>query len=378
MSAGLLLACCIVVVLLIPTAASAAATFGGGFEVSVMSGNVEARVVEAGLESGMELFYFDTPDQPEVLVKLLDREWWVAIAAATDRPLEVIVRCSPTGSVKRYPFVAGHSSLSLLDTGAFPNGCGSRSTATAAAEARPTTESSADGASERVVGNATLRNRFLTGISFTAPDGEFAANAMDLPGDNAVLFWFFDPTNPDVLFRVVDGCAENGHWWVFMSAVSSLPREATVQDVSTGYVRRYPLASGSYAGVADRTAFPCDGGPPTPHPPAGTSVTLHDRFVAGIEFTAHGERRAAQVVDVDLPGAASALFHFGNPANAEILFKVLEGCKINEQWWVFAAAATDLAYRITVRDLRTRTEKTWFAEPGGSPPLTDTYAFPCS
>lgn len=109
-----------------------------------------------------------------------------------------------------------------------------------------------------------------------------------------------------------------------------------------------------------------------------TSVVLHDRFVAEIEFTADGVRRVASVVDVDLPGTASALFHFGNPTNAEILFKVLEGCAINGQWWVFAAAATDLGYTIIVRDTAARGEKRWFSEPGASPPLTDTYAFPCS
>lgn len=172
-----------------------------------------------------------------------------------------------------------------------------------------------------------------------------------------------------------------------------------MQDTATGSVRRYTLLAGSNDGVADRTAFPCGAGtpdpapdpPPDPTPTPGpnpgptptpdhtaTSVTLHDRFVADIEFTVDGVRRLARVVDVDLPGTASALFHFGNPTNAELLFKVLEGCVINGQWWVFAAAATDLGYTITVRDTRARVEKVWFAEPGGSPPLTDTYAFPCS
>ena len=102
-------ACCMASLCLIPTAGTAA-TFDGGFEVSVIHRGVEARVLEVGLGSDMELFYFDNPEDPEVLVKVLDGcavngHRWVLIAAATDRSLGVTVRHSATGSVRQYSFV---------------------------------------------------------------------------------------------------------------------------------------------------------------------------------------------------------------------------------------------------------------------------------
>lgn len=40
--------------------------------------------------------------------------------------------------------------------------------------------------------------------------------------DNAGLMWFFDSNNPEALIKVLDGCALNGHWWVFVAPVTDL------------------------------------------------------------------------------------------------------------------------------------------------------------
>lgn len=47
-------------------------------------------------------------------------------------------------------------------------------------------------------------------------------------------------------------------------------------------------------------------------------------------------------------GNDSAVFYFFNPDNAEVLVKVLNGCGVNQHWWVYSAPATDLLYRVTV------------------------------
>lgn len=381
---------CLALTWLIATTAQAA-TSVNGFNVSVTRGNVEARVVWSTSESA--LFYFDHRDSPEVLVKVLDGcafngHLWVFVAAATD--LQLVVRVtSPSGSVWESRLFEGHPSQSRGDTQAFPCRGAFRTTTWLPGDA---TEP------ERVAANVTLRNRFGAEIHFTHPDGSgYARTAWS--SDSAALFFFFSRSNAEVLFRVQDGCAVNGHWWVFMAAVSDLRIEATVRDSETGAAKVYRLEGDTLDGIADRQAFPCDAGnspdpgpnpqpdpDPDPKPPGpdpapdhtATSVTLNDRFAVQVEFTVAGARRDARVVDVDLPGDASALFHFGSPDNAEVLLKVLNGCAINRQWWVFAAAATDVAYTITVRDSATDAVRVYFAEAGGSPPLADTYGFPCS
>ena len=50
--------------------------------------------------------------------------------------------------------------------------------------------------------------------------------------------------------------------------------------------------------------------------------------------------------------ARSGDFWFFEPANIELVVKVLDGCSINGHYWVFAVGLTDVAVTMTVRDLR--------------------------
>jgi hypothetical protein len=54
-----------------------------------------------------------------------------------------------------------------------------------------------------------------------------------------------------------------------------------------------------------------------------------------------------------------AVFHFFDPANPEILLKILDGCPTNRHVWVFFAATTNVGFEITVRDLKTGAVKTY-------------------
>ncbi|HNZ96420.1 MAG TPA: hypothetical protein PKM64_04410, partial [Thermoanaerobaculia bacterium] len=66
---------------------------------------------------------------------------------------------------------------------------------------------------------------------------------------------------------------------------------------------------------------------------------------------------------------------FFDAANLEMLVKVLDGCGINGHYWVFAAAATDVEYELTVRDAVTGQSRTWHSPLGvASPAITDTGA----
>ena len=73
----------------------------------------------------------------------------------------------------------------------------------------------------------------------------------------------------------------------------------------------------------------------------------------------------------------SGLFWFFSPDNWELLVKVIDGCALNNRYWVYAAGTTDVEYTLTVTDTLTgRTAR--YENPLGrtSPAITDTEAFP--
>ena len=69
-------------------------------------------------------------------------------------------------------------------------------------------------------------------------------------------------------------------------------------------------------------------------------------------------------------------FWFFDSANIELVVKVLDGCAINDHYWVYAAGLTDVEVTMTVRDLRNGVEKSW-TNPLGTRfrPITDASAF---
>jgi hypothetical protein len=93
-------------------------------------------------------------------------------------------------------------------------------------------------------------------------------DAYDL-ADSASLFYFFEPHNPEMLIKVVNGCWLNDHWWVFGSAATDLAYEVAIEDQAAGggtveYRHNgggvivgdngYSTAAGV---IADTSAFPC-------------------------------------------------------------------------------------------------------------------------
>src|SRR5262249_41570429 len=72
----------------------------------------------------------------------------------------------------------------------------------------------------------------------------------------------------------------------------------------------------------------------------------------------------------------SGLFWFFAPDNWELLLKVIDGCALNDRFWVFSAATTNVGYDLTVTDTKTG-QVARYTNPLGrtSPAITDTAAF---
>ena len=82
-----------------------------------------------------------------------------------------------------------------------------------------------------------------------------AGNAIELTPDTG-YFWFFDAANVETVVKVLDACAINGRFWVFIGGLTDLEVDIVVEDVETGTIREYgnPLGS-AYETVNDTNAF---------------------------------------------------------------------------------------------------------------------------
>ena len=76
--------------------------------------------------------------------------------------------------------------------------------------------------------------------------------------DRGGLFWFFDPTNPELLIKVLNGCPINSHFWVYYSAGTNVGLTVTVTDTTTGHSKTYTNPDLTAAPpVQDTSALSC-------------------------------------------------------------------------------------------------------------------------
>lgn len=98
--------------------------------------------------------------------------------------------------------------------------------------------------------------RFQVSATWETSLGSAPARIADAGTGDSALLWFFDQENWEVLLKVLDGCQENGHYWVFSAATTDVGYTLRVVDSQTGAVRTYANSLGSAAAaVTDTGAF---------------------------------------------------------------------------------------------------------------------------
>ncbi len=109
-------------------------------------------------------------------------------------------------------------------------------------------------------------------------------------------------------------------------------------------------------------------------PPGETIYLQSDRFELVVD--------TVDPLGVERPGRLitqsedSAILYFFSQNNWEMLIKVLDGCDINNRFWVFFAATTDVEFTLTVTDTETSQVKVYTNDLGQpADAITDTDAF---
>lgn len=149
--------------------------------------------------------------------------------------------------------------------------------------------------------------------------------------------------------RILQNLTQNGNWIVAASTFE-------------------PGSSGAYSlSVACNDTLFCE--------PSSTVLCLGSRrFKAQATFAAsNGQSGAAKSESfTDQTG----FFWFFTRDNVEAVVKIINGCGLNNRFWVFAGGLTDVNTVLTVTDNQTGTTKT-YTNPQGTPfqPVQDTSAF---
>ncbi len=239
-----------------------------------------------------------------------------------------------------------------------------------------------------------LGGRFVVEATWRHPSGtEHAATPLPITHDTGG-FWFFSPSNFEMLVKVLDGRGINGHYWVFFGGLTDLEVTLAVTDTSTGARRTYVNAAGTFPSQADVEAFageaaaPSTASSPAPAPrpsqasphadsascvATATTVCLHDHYRVELGWRDfNGNEGDGHPLSA---GTDSAYLWFFAPGNIEMAVKVLDGTAVNGHTWVFVAGLTSVATTLTVTDTDTGAVRTYETPAGTMRSFADVLAF---
>ena len=269
-------------------------TFEPGYAVSMCfeyerdGEPAQADAIDFGLgsrQSGL-LWFFD-PDNAEVLIKVLDGcemngHRWVFVAPVTTLAFNLSVEETSTGKrwLHRNPR-GGVTAEARSDLTAFPCGPAAASSTSltwpgasfAAASPGPMADIryTVAGATADVAGAAadcaprpvtTLGGGFTVSMCVEhEKDGEVVvtqARDYGLDSSQSALLYFFERDNAEVLVKVLDGCALNGHRWVFVAPVTTLGFKLSIEPPGGGAAWTHANSFGRTASArSDPEAFRC-------------------------------------------------------------------------------------------------------------------------
>jgi hypothetical protein len=263
---------------------------------------------------------------------------------------------------------------------------------------------------ERLCLNA---ERFAVDVHWRKKNGERGRGlGVPLTGESG-YFSFFSESNIELLVKALDGCGVNNRYWVFAGGLTNVEVVMAVTDMTTGVIETYVNAlDKAFAPLQDTRAF--TGCPTSAVAAAPVAVRVAEEtsaLDATLRSVAAGARLATAAVGTCVAGDTAlclgggrfrvtapwttantsgeahaaplttdtGTFWFFTSANVELILKVLDGCGLNDSYWVFAAGLTNVGIDLTVEDTFTG-EVFSYENPSGTPfpPVQNTKALPCS
>ena len=250
--------------------------------------------------------------------------------------------------------------------------------------------------------------RFRVEVEWSDPfnGGTGSGESVPLTADTGA-FWFFSSSNIELVVKVLDGRSLNGNFWVFYGSLTNVEFTLNVTDTETGAIATYHNPPFQFASRGDTTAFPplaagsavasvtaAAATPATPWhaapahristgptlatgtcQPSETALCLSDsRFQLEVSWRdpfngGLGVGHAiAQTGD-------TGTFWFFNPANTELIVKVLDGRPLNGHFWVFYGSLTNVEFTLQVTDSETGAVATYRNPPFQFASRGDTAAF---
>lgn len=228
-------------------------------------------------------------------------------------------------------------------------------------------------------------------------------------------FWFFKPTNTELVVKLLDGTTSTGHFWFFYGALSDVEYWMVVTDTDSGHRSTYYNKPTGICGGADLEAIPesvITAGPveelggeervgrvqvveipaasPALRSPARAtrseaaamtsvgergikscggdpqSLCLLDRFDVAVTWEDHRTGKTGTGTTLPaLTGNQTGRFWFFNATNVELVVKMVDGRSQTGTFWFFWGALSDVIYEIKVTDTLTG-EETKYTNPAGN------------
>jgi hypothetical protein len=105
----------------------------------------------------------------------------------------------------------------------------------------------------------------------------------------------------------------------------------------------------------------------------GTLCLADGRFRVEASWSTGDSSGQAQAAALN---ASSGSFWFFAEDNTEVTVKVIDGCELNERFWVFASGLTDVEVRLNITDTHTGRTRIYFNARGTAfAPVQDVDAF---
>ena len=234
---------------------------GSRFEVSATfrdGEGVERHATAAMLTRDTAAFSFFSAGNVELTVKVLDgrplnEHFWVLFGGTTNLPATITIRDQLTGFQRVYENPDG-AFPARTDVAAFrdifppsaPAPVPSAEPLFAAEPAGAATGADATGMP------LLLQGRFRVEARWRDHAGNVGAGtARTTVGSESGYFTFFDLDNVELMVKILDGRTVNGHFWLFVGALTDVELTLTVTDTTTGQVRTYDSAAGRQRSFAD-------------------------------------------------------------------------------------------------------------------------------